>query len=265
MSLDQASIRMTAQDGIATLTIDRAASANALGPEVVRRMTDTVTGLGDEVSCLIIRSTGDVFSAGGDLSHLTELNAQGHADVAERLIQTTFQPLILALRAAPFPVIARVQGAAVGAGADLVLACDLRVASDQAWLREAWVNLGLMSALGAVPELLGAVGRGTASDLLMTGRRVNADECARLGLFQRVVPPDQLDAEVDRMAAAIAKRSRPAIRAIKAALWSIDKDSLLTSLAEARARQAELICSAEFGAAVAALAAQLASKQPGDR
>src|SRR5262249_56467597 len=112
-------------------------------------------------------------------------------------------------------VVGRLHGPAIGAGADLALACDIRVASTAAWIQEAWIRLGLVPALGGgfvLPSLLGASG---ALEAILTARRIPADECLRTGIFQRLVPPDRLDAEVASLTASIAGAAAAALPALQ--------------------------------------------------
>jgi enoyl-CoA hydratase/carnithine racemase len=200
------------EDGIVSITIDRAHLRNSLDRASVLALIGAFEA-NTAARCIILRSAGTSFCSGGDLPHLERLASR--PDEIRASIEGSFQRLMRTIRAHPAPVIARVQGPAVGAGADLALACDLRVASADAWLREPWIELGLISALGAPINLGAAGGPGFALDVLLSGRKVPADEGLARGLFQRVVAPDDLDAEVSELATRVAAMDPEGVRAMK--------------------------------------------------
>jgi enoyl-CoA hydratase/carnithine racemase len=208
----RAGVRWADDEGVVTVTIDRADVRNSLDRPSVLALIEAFEASGN-ARCIVLASAGTSFCSGGDLPHLERLAAR--PDEIRGSIEGSFQRLMRAIRGHPVPVIARIQGPAVGAGADLALACDLRVASTEAWLREPWIELGLVSALGAPVNLALGGGPGFALDVLLSGRKVGADEGLARGLFQRVVAPGDLDAEVGALAARIAALDPGGVRSMK--------------------------------------------------
>ncbi|MGH2757441.1 MAG: enoyl-CoA hydratase-related protein, partial [Actinomycetota bacterium] len=141
----------------------------------------------ESVRCIVITGAGRAFCAGEDLGALSDQYARGEApDLGNTLIKR-YNPMIRAVRSAPKPVIAAVNGVAAGAGASLALACDVRIASEHAKLVLAFINAGLVPDSGAVWFLSKMIGSARAWQLASTGRPVGAEEAAALGLFDRVV------------------------------------------------------------------------------
>jgi enoyl-CoA hydratase/carnithine racemase len=248
--------------GIVTIAIERAAMRNSLDRVSVAALTKAFEASAD-ARCVILRSDGSSFCSGGDLPHLVRLSAE--PDTIRGSIEGSFQRLIRTIRRTPVPVIARVQGAAVGAGADLALACDLRVASASAWLREAWIDLGLVSALGAPATLSSAGGPGFALDVLLSGRKLDAAECLAVGLFQRVVGVDELDAEVDSVASVIAARDPQAVRAMKELVAGTFGEAFENSLRGGLDRQERLMRSEQFVVRVRDILHRITSRSDGRR
>jgi enoyl-CoA hydratase/carnithine racemase len=209
---DGAGVRWADDGGVVRVTIDRADARNSLNRPSVLKLIEAFEASAD-ARCVVLASAGTTFCSGGDLPHLERLAAR--PDEIRGSIERSFQRLMRTIRAHPAPVIARIQGPAVGAGADLALACDLRVASAGAWLREPWIELGLISALGAPVNLALGGGPGFALDVLLSGRKIGADDGLARGLFQRVVAPEDLDTEVDELAARIAKLDPDGVRSMK--------------------------------------------------
>jgi 2-(1,2-epoxy-1,2-dihydrophenyl)acetyl-CoA isomerase len=240
-------IRCADDGGVVSITIDRPAVRNSLDRASVMALIAAFDAQ-DDANCIVLRSVGSSFCSGGDLPHLERLAAR--PDEIRGSIEGSFQRLMRTIRAHPAPVIARVQGPAVGAGADLALACDLRVASTQAWLREPWIELGVISALGASANLFAAGGPGFALDVLLSGRKVPADEALARGIFQRVVAPDDLDAEVQTLVTRIAELDRDGVRAMKRLVKQVDDDDFDSALRAGVDHQERLMRSPQFASRV---------------
>ncbi|GAA1007951.1 enoyl-CoA hydratase [Acrocarpospora pleiomorpha] len=247
-------------DGVVTITLDRPGAGNGLNLELARAVAETVRGAG-HARCIVLRSTGPVFCAGADLAMLEGLGAPEQAEAVRTYVYDGFQGMILAIATSPVPVVARLQGPALGAGADLALACDIRVASDRAWIEESWIRIGTISALGGAHTLPAIVGRGDALDMLLTARRLTASECLQRGVFQRLVPEEQLDAEVGRVVRSIAAHDADAVQAVKRLVCGGDVETALrAALAAALEEQVPLIARTEFADRVRDVRARLARK-----
>jgi 2-(1,2-epoxy-1,2-dihydrophenyl)acetyl-CoA isomerase len=186
------SVRYEVSDRIATLTLDRPDVKNALGPaewKALRARVDEVAADG-EVRVLVLTGAGGCFSAGGDLKTMPERLAQPH-EVRRANLAGDAQ-LIVRLRELPKPVIAMIDGVAVGAGLSLALGCDLRIASSRARLGAAFHRVGLTADFGLSWLLPRIVGPTQAMDLLMSAEPIDATRAAAIGLVTRVVELDRL-------------------------------------------------------------------------
>ncbi len=212
-------------DRVAHVRLSRPDELNTMTPEFWRELPDIVTSISDEASArvLVISSTGKHFSAGMDLSVFAALGAQGgepgraHARTRShvRVLQWTFT----ALEKARVPVLAAVQGGAIGGAVDLVTACDLRYASADAFFCVQEVNLGMTADVGTLQRLGRLVGDGLAREMAYTGRRVPAARAYEAGLVQQVYADhDALVTGVLETAREIAAKSPLAIWGTKVAM-----------------------------------------------
>ena len=180
--------------GVLTLTMNRPDSLNAFSRELLLALREQFElAAGDNrVRCVILTGAGRGFSSGADLSDMRELYGRSEPPSLGPYVRELYTPLVLAIRRIEKPVIAAINGVAAGAGASIALACDLRIASENASIVEAFVRIGL------IPDTVGTlilpllVGLAKASELAFTGSRVGAEEALRLGLVNRVVPDDEL-------------------------------------------------------------------------
>jgi len=186
------SVRYEVAERIATITIDRPEVKNALGPDEWRALSarvDDAAADGD-VRVVVITGAGGTFSAGGDLKTMPERLAEPR-DVRTANL-TVLAQIVPKLRALPKPVIAMIDGACVGAGLSLALACDLRIASARAKLGAAFHRVGLTGDFGILWLLPRIVGPTHAMDLLMRAEVVDAARAEAIGLVTRVVDPERL-------------------------------------------------------------------------
>jgi len=186
------SVRYEVAERIATITIDRPEVKNALGPDEWRALSarvDDAAADGD-VRVVVITGAGGTFSAGGDLKTMPERLAEPR-DVRTANL-TVLAQIVPKLRALPKPVIAMIDGACVGAGLSLALACDLRIASARAKLGAAFHRVGLTGDFGVLWLLPRIVGPTHAMDLLMRAEVVDAARAEAIGLVTRVVDPERL-------------------------------------------------------------------------
>lgn len=180
------------------LTIDRPGVKNAVSAEVLTTLADALSDLDpDRFDACVLTGTGDAFSAGGDIQAMAE-REERPLESFERL-QGTLNAVIEGMVLAPVPVIAKVNGDAVGAGANLAFAADFVIASEEARFGEPFVNVGLVPDGGGTVFLPHLVGLRRAKELTMTGRLFGAGEAVELGLINRVVSADELDAAVSEL------------------------------------------------------------------
>ncbi len=185
------------RDGIAFLTVNRPDKLNALNDQVVSELHAAAQALRDDASVRGVILTGagpKAFIAGADIGDLAK---QGVLDGRRRAL--TGQQMLLAFERMGKPVLAAVNGFALGGGCELAMACHLRIASENARFGQPEVNLGITPGYGGTQRLPRIVGKGNALYLLLTGEHVNAQEALRMGLVSRVVPQDQLPAEAEKL------------------------------------------------------------------
>jgi enoyl-CoA hydratase/carnithine racemase len=199
---DQNVVLSELKDGVLTLTLNRPKKLNAMSHEVFAALGAAVSAASDDrtVRVVIVTGAGTTFSAGADLDMVREFSSLELAPETFRATLRNMQSVFDRLEQLEKPVIAAINGACVGGGVDLVLACDLRIAVTDAFIMIPEVRLGIIPDLGATQRLPRLVGVGRAKDLILTGRRVRAEECLAMGLFNRVVPREQLAAALTEMA-----------------------------------------------------------------
>jgi enoyl-CoA hydratase len=220
-------------DGVAMVTLNRPEHGNGVVPELVDDLLSALTALeGDRsVRCVVLTGAGKQFCAGADLVEMRRHLADRLPSEHEPYNARTLFPLTQRIVASRLIFIAAINGGATAGGLDLALACDLRVASDQARLGETYVNMGLAPGNGGAWFLPRLVGSGVAAELALTGDVVDAATALRLGLVGRVVPHDDLVTEVRALATRVAAKPWRALEATKQALRASWQQDLATAMA----------------------------------
>ena len=236
---------------VALLRLNRPESLNALDRTLVDALGDALekASADPDVRAIVLSGEGGAFCSGADLKEaLRELDAG--LSLGERL--ASFQKSIRTIAGAAQPVIAAVDGPAVGFGADLALACDIRVLSERAYFEEKFVAIGLMPDGGGTFHLPRLLGFGRALELLLLGERIDARRALELGLTSRVLPPgEHLEAALT-LATRLAEGPPLALAAIKRATRASVDGTLSDALAREAAGQAELLASEDLREGVAA-------------
>jgi len=180
---------LSLDDGVATVTINRPDRMNALDAALITEFDDQVAGLlaRDEVRGIVVTGAGRAFVAGADIAELAALTPAGALELSRR-----GQAAFARLESSRKPVIAAVNGFALGGGCELAMACHVRVAADVAKFGQPEVKLGLIPGYGGTVRLPRLIGPGMAAQLLMTGELIDASEAMRLGLVTRVVPATEV-------------------------------------------------------------------------
>jgi 2-(1,2-epoxy-1,2-dihydrophenyl)acetyl-CoA isomerase len=215
------------KDGIATLTLNRPHRLNALGDSLRDDLLDAVSraSADPEVRVMIVTGAGKGFCAGGDVKAMNEAKEERRERPLLEKIAPSRDRTLLAMRDAPQPIIAAVNGAAAGAGMNLALGCDIRIASTAARFAQAFVRRGLHPDWGGTYFLPRVVGMAKACELIFTGDVIEAAEALRLGLVSQVVAPEELMPTAYALAGKIAAGPPLAIRLAKRALYhSVDSD-----------------------------------------
>src|SRR3990172_8560448 len=210
--------------GVATITINRPHRLNALNIDTVHEMIAALGRASADVGVrvVVITGAGDAFCAGADLKDAPDPMTPAIAHEVVGL----YLDYVLAIRNVEKPVVAKVNGLALGGGCCTALACDIRIASERASFSLAFINIGISGAdMGATYFLPRLVGYGRACEMLMTGEPIDAHEAERIGLVNRVVPHDDLDASTDAMVQRLAARPPLGLKFTKRALYSgLDRD-----------------------------------------
>ncbi len=241
-------IRSATDRDVTTITIDRPERANSLDAATAVAVRDAIAAATSRV--VILTGSGRAFCAGGDLEELQKWSESSAQDIAQKLYDG-FQGAIRAIRASDAVVIAAVNGPAVGAGMDLCLACDLRVAASSARFGQVWVGLGVIPGTGGAWLTQQLTGAGRAAELLLTGDIVDAQTALAYGLVNEVVEDDDLLDAARRWADRILRHPRHGVSANKRAYVAATQDALEAALEHARRVQPERFRSKEFKDAVA--------------
>lgn len=208
-------IKVEVVENIARLTVNRPEALNALNRTVLEEIRDAATTLAknDKLDAVIVTGEGRAFVAGADIKAMLGFSAE-EAEAFSRLGHEAFD----AVAAIPCPVIAAVNGFALGGGLELALACDLLYASEKAKLGVPEVGLSVIPGWGGTQRLGRLIGWHHAKELVFTGKMVRAEEAKAMGLVLDVFPLDEFQASIDRVVASIVKNGPLALRAAKAAM-----------------------------------------------
>lgn len=222
---------LTLKDRVALLTFERDDVRNALtGTALIEDIVTTVNwvNLCEQVSVLVITGSGSAFSAGGNVKEMQEKTGifKGSVYDIQDQYRRGIQQIPLALHKAEVPVIAAVNGPAIGAGMDLACMCDLRIGSNTASMGETFINLGIISGAGGAWVLQRLIGYQKAAELTFTGRVVKAGEAKELGLFLDVVEPDALLSRAMELADQIAAKPPLTVRLSKRLMKKAQRQDL---------------------------------------
>jgi len=233
------------QGAVALLRLNRPETLNALDRELVSGLGDALERITADpaVRAVVLTGEGGAFCSGADLKEALR-DLDGGVSLGERL--ALFQRNVRLIASAKQPVIAAVDGAAVGFGADLALACDLRLVSERAYFEEKFVGIGLMPDGGGTFQLPRLIGLGRALELLLLGERLTAGRAVELGLGLRVVPPNELVSQALALAARLAEGPPLALAKIKHATRASLVGNLDDALEREASGQAELLASADL-------------------
>jgi enoyl-CoA hydratase len=226
--MEEKNVQVRREGEIATIVIHRPESLNALNPDVLQGIVLELTALSRDESLRAVIITGSgpkAFVAGADISSMSQLGPRALADYVE-LGQRTMRMI----ETFPVPVIAAVNGFALGGGLELALACDLIICAEGAKLGQPEVNLGIIPGFGGTQRLIQRCGIGAARRLCYTGELVSADEARTLGLVDKVVSDECLMQEAKNWAATICSKAPLAVRGAKRVINRAHESLLLSGL-----------------------------------
>jgi enoyl-CoA hydratase len=221
------------EDGVATLTFNRPEKLNALNGEMLRELAQVFDRVRDdpEIRVLILTGRGRAFIAGADIKELSAADP-----LQAREFSRSGQEVLAQVEELPVPVLAAVNGFALGGGCEMALACDIIYASEEATFGQPEINLGIIPGLGGTQRLARLVGLVTAKDLCFTGRSIDAAEARIIGLAARVFPAAELLQECRKAARGMAIKGRFALQAMKQVMdrgFGLDLRSALALEADA--------------------------------
>ena len=213
-------VKVERQNGVATITIDRPDSLNALNTETLHAL-DHVLDETEDARVIVLTGAGeDAFVAGADIGYMKELStdeAFEYADLGHRICNR--------LESHDAPVIAAINGYAFGGGCELALACDFRIASENAVIGQTEIDLGIIPGWGGTQRLPRLIGDEPARRMIFLGDRLDSEAAAEIGLVGEVVPQDDLASVVEEMAEQLAEKPQFALAAAKEALNQVDEGS----------------------------------------
>ena len=226
-------IKYEVKEGIGYLTINRPKALNALNTEVLAELQQALGEIeADEaVKAVIVTGEGRSFVAGADIAQMSKLNA-----VEGRAMMAAGHKVMDTIEQMPKPFIAAVNGFALGGGCELAMACDIRIASEKALFGQPEVGLGIIPGFDGTQRLPRLVGKGMAKYLIYSAQNIKADEALRIGLVEKVVAPEELMPEAEKLAKTIASKAPIAVAQAKIAINNgYDMDSKSASQFEVEA------------------------------
>jgi enoyl-CoA hydratase len=204
------------EDGIALITFNRPKALNALSADLLQELSDALDEIAknEDIRILILTGAGEKsFVAGADITELAKFNALQGKNFAEK-----GQSIINKLQELPIPVIAAVNGFALGGGTEIALACDFIYASENAMFGQPEINLGLIPGFGGTQRLPRLIGKNMAKEMILTGKMIPVDEAKMMGLVNKVCTQEALMDEVMKTAKTIVSKGKVSIRAAKEAI-----------------------------------------------
>jgi 2-(1,2-epoxy-1,2-dihydrophenyl)acetyl-CoA isomerase len=255
-------VRLHVHDGVGLIQLNRPEKMNAIGALTRKQLGEAIKQAerDEAVRVVVLTGSGRAFCSGADV---TEMGGDGGmrtpADVGN-VLRNEYMPMLTRLRTMPKPVIAAMNGPAVGIGASYALACDIRIATPEAYLLEAFVNIGLAPDGGVSWLLPRLAGTGIAYEMFFTGKPLQAVDAHRLGLINRIVPAEKLEAEVRELASQLASQPRQAMAAAKRAVNHALESSYEEALEFESYLQEAQAASPEFAEGVQAFMAKRAKK-----
>ena len=227
----QAPVLQHVEDGLAILTLNRPDRMNAINTELSTALNEALTAISVDkhIQAVVITGAGKGFCAGGDLKEIWEARQKNDKESMEPLLRSGMG-MVLKMRTMRQPIVAAVNGAAAGAGMNIALAADVRIAAENASFGETFAKVGLFPDFGGTYFLPQLVGHAKAAELFYTGDMFDAKTALELGIVNRLVPADKLMEEAKKFAMTIVTGPRVASRALKQVLFGNDRNVLTKAL-----------------------------------
>ncbi len=220
-------ILTSVSDSVGTITLNRPDKLNAFAGKMRHEVAEAVRQMAanDDVRVLVITGAGRAFCAGADIGYMKELTQKGDVDGFRELVEAG-REVVTVIRRTPKPVIAAVNGPAAGGGANLALSCDIRIASEKATIGQTFNRIGLHPDWGGTFFLPRLVGPSKALELVFSAEMISAEEALRLGIFNEVVPHEDLTETTRVWATTLAAKPPRALALAKQAIYASETGSL---------------------------------------
>jgi len=255
-------VNVQVHDGVGLIQLNRPEKMNAIGALTRKQLGEAIKQVerDDAVRVVVLTGTGRAFCSGADVTEMAQDGGMRSPEDVGNVLRNEYMPMLTRLRTMPKPVIAAMNGPAVGIGASYALACDIRIATPEAYLLEAFVNIGLAPDGGVSWLLPRMAGTGIAYEMFFTGKPLLAVDAHRLGIINRLVPADRLEAEVRELAAQLVAQPRQAMAAAKRAVNHALESGYEEALEFESYLQEAQAASPEFAEGVAAFLARRSKK-----
>ncbi len=209
------------ENNVAILTLNNP-PVNALSNELIAALKQALLDLNKDgnAKAVIITGTGRTFCAGADIKELAAIKTRRHGEAFAK----NGRELMDIIESSNIPVIAAINGAGIGGGMELAMACHIRIASEEAWFSQPEINLGIMPGFGATQRLPGLIGKGRAAELVLTGSKVSAKEALAIGFLNTIVPSGKLMNQAKGLADKIANKSRLAVSLCLKAIYGTEDE-----------------------------------------
>src|SRR5467141_4460709 len=255
-------VTVHAHDGVGLIRLNRPEKMNAIGALTRQQLGEAIKQAekDDTVRVVVLTGSGRAFCSGADVTEMVGEGGMRSPEDVGNVLRNEYMPMLTRLRTMPKPVIAAMNGPAVGIGASYALACDIRIATPEAYLLEAFINIGLAPDGGVSWLLPRMAGTGVAYEMFFTGKPLSATDAHRLGIINRLVPADRLEAEVRELAAQLVAQPRQALAATKRAVNHALESSFEEALEFESYLQEAQTATPEFAEGVAAFLARRSKK-----
>src|SRR5712664_2150205 len=249
-------------DGVGLIQLNRPEKMNAIGALTRKQLGDAIKQVerDDAVRVVVLTGSGRAFCSGADVTEMAQEGGMRTSEDVGNVLRNEYMPMLTRLRTMPKPVIAAMNGPAAGIGASYALACDIRIAVPEAYILEAFINIGLAPDGGVSWLLPRLAGTGIAYEMFFTGKPLAAADAHRLGVINRLVPADRLEAEVRELAGQLAAQPRGAMAAAKRAVTHALESSYEEALEFESYLQEAQAASPEFAEGVQAFLARRAKR-----
>src|ERR1700704_420953 len=255
-------VSLRVSDGVGLIQLNRPEKMNAIGALTRKQLGDAIKQAerDEAVRVVVLTGSGRAFCSGADVTEMAQNGGLRTPEDVGNVLRTEYMPMLTRLRTMPKPVIAAMNGPAVGIGASYALACDIRIAVPEAYLLEAFINIGLAPDGGVSWLLPRLAGTGIAYEMFFTGKPLSATDAHRLGVINRLVPQERFEEEVREMATQLAAQPPKALEAAKRARTHALESSYEEALEFESYLQEAQAASPEFAEGVQAFLAKRARK-----